>query len=259
MRLNANAHLTPHLIALDGHYAHEPAWWPLHGADRHFEVTLGMVLVQQTRWEVVEAAVLRLLNTGITSFAKLAAADPTTIAALCKPAAFATRKGEALVRLAQHIITLPDQLHSILAQPRPQARQQLLALPQIGRESADTILLYAGDVPLFIVDAYARRLIARIGVYANHSDALNAPYDLLQAHIEADLGPIDAQTARNIHAMMVEACIHHCTARNPRCERSGYRRTFVDPRKCAEHCPPCDGCPLAPQCVTFNLDWRPAG
>ncbi len=233
---------------LAGHFAHEPRWWPLHGADRGLEITLGMVLVQQTRWEAVEAAVIRLLNAGITSFPALATANPAHIAALCKPCAFYSRKGEALVRLAQHIVTLPNHLDTIFALPRAQARHALRQLPQIGRESADTILLYAGDVPLFIVDAYARRFLHRTKLFADYIDAMDAPYDALQAVVEADTAFGDAAMARNAHAMMVEVCIHHCTAQRPRCRQSGYARTFVDPQKCADHCPPCHGCPMADCC-----------
>ena len=250
---SANPRLPAALTALAGHFAHEPRWWPLHGVDRGLEVTLGMVLVQQTRWEAVEAAVLRLLNAGITSFVALAEADPGHIAALCKPCAFYTRKGEALVRLAQHLVQLPQHLDTLLALPRPQARQALLQLPQIGRESADTILLYAGDVPLFIVDAYARRFLHRTALFADRINVMTANYDAVQAVVEADTAFIDAAMARDTHALMVEVCIHHCTAQRPRCHHSGYARTFVDPQKCAEHCPPCHGCPMVAYCPSAPM------
>lgn len=240
--------LTPYFNALTGHFAHEPAWWPVHTPSRDYEITLGMVLVQQTRWEQVEAAVLRLLAAGYTSFDALATADPLHVGELCKPCAFYLRKGVALVQLAQHLINLPDQLQSILALPRTECRQVLLSLPQIGRESADTIMLYGGQHPLFIVDAYARRFLARTGIYTDTIDMLKAPYDEVQRVVEADIGPLDVATARELHAMMVEVCIHHCTANRPRCTQSGAVRRFVDPRKCAEHCPPCNGCPVSHNC-----------
>ncbi|MFZ9858657.1 MAG: DNA repair protein [Roseiflexaceae bacterium] len=248
MPLKTASRLLPYFELLTGHFAHEPAWWPIHTPHRDYEVTLGMVLVQQTRWEQVEAAVIRLLNAGYTTFAELADADPHHVGILCKPCAFYTRKGIALVTLAQHVRRQPYHIQSILALPRNECRQQLLSLPQIGRESADTIMLYGGHHPLFIVDAYARRFLARTGIYADQIDALKAPYDQLQHIIEADIGTVDVITARELHAMMVEICIHHCTATRPRCTQSGAVRRFVDPRKCAEHCPPCSGCPVAHEC-----------
>ena len=243
---------TDTVASLTAHFAHEPHWWPLHTQERAFEVTVGMVLVQQTRWETVEAAVLRLITAGYTSFSTLANADPDTIANLCKPCAFYTRKGFALVTLAQQICRIPGEMTSILASPRPVARQQLLALPQIGRESADTILLYAGDIPLFIVDAYARRFLSRSGIIAHAVDAAHAPYDTVQTIVETYFTLPDAATARELHAMMVEVCIHHCTASRPRCTLRGHKRRFVDTRKCASHCDTCVACPAATYCSYHN-------
>jgi len=242
----------PYFESLTGHFAHEPAWWPIHTPHRDYEVTLGMVLVQQTRWEQVEAAVLRLLDAGYTSFSSLAEADPYHVGTLCKPCAFYLRKGTALVQLAQHMMRQPSQLQSILSLPRSECRTHLLSLPQIGRESADTIMLYGGNHPLFIVDAYARRFLARTGIFADIIDALKAPYDQLQQVVESDIGPVDTTTARELHAMMVEICIHHCTATRPRCTQSGAERRFVDPAKCAEHCPPCSGCPISHDCHHYQ-------
>lgn len=249
MPSKTDSRLLPLFSQLVGHFAHEPAWWPIHTHDRVFEVTIGMVLVQQTRWEQVEAAVLRLLIAGYTSFDALAHADSVQIGSLCKPCAFYMRKGEALVRLAQRICATPNQMHAILTLPRHECRRVLLSLPQIGRESADTIMLYGGSHPVFIVDAYARRFLHRTGIYRDVVDVINADYDLVQRIVEEDVGQLDVQTARELHAMMVEVCIHHCSATRPRCTQSGAMRRFVDVRKCAEHCPPCSGCPTQSVCA----------
>ncbi|MFM2309666.1 MAG: hypothetical protein RLY87_1788, partial [Chloroflexota bacterium] len=227
-------------------------WWPLHTPDRGYEVVLGMVLVQQTQWGTVEAAVLRILAAGYTSFAALAQAEASSLAVLCKPCAFYTRKAEALIRIAQQVCLLPRGFVDLVTGERAALRTTLLALPQIGRESADTILLYGGAHPLFIVDAYARRVLARTGIYADRIDCLSAPYDAVQRVVEDDIGELDVATARELHAMMVESSIHHCTANNPRCTKTGAARRFVDPRKCDLHCPPCEGCPAAMLCA-FHL------
>jgi endonuclease-3 related protein len=248
MHLNPASRLAPLYNALREHFPHEPHWWPMHGNDRGYEVVLGMILVQQTQWGTVEAAVLRILRAGIGSFEALATTDPNHLAILCKPCAFYGRKAIALIRIAQNICATPGGSTALVTGERAALRHTLLALPQIGRESADTILLYAGQHPLFIVDAYARRVLARTGVYADRVDCLRAPYDEVQRIIEADIGHMDVATARELHAMMVEASIHHCTANNPRCTRSGAVRRFVDPRKCQQHCPPCTGCPAATLC-----------
>ena len=252
MHLRPESSLAPLYDALRGHFAHEPRWWPIHSDERAYEVVVGMVLVQQTQWGTVEAAVLRLLTAGYRTFDALAGADPAQIALLAKPCAFYTRKAAALIRIAQFVCALPGGWHDLVVGERRALRQQLLALPQIGRESADTVLLYAGEHPLFIVDAYARRVLQRTGIYGEHLNCLTAPYDAVQALVEADVGPISVPTARELHAMMVEATIHHCVLSNPRCTRSGARRTFVDPAKCRDHCPPCAGCPATHLCTHFR-------
>lgn len=252
MHLNPASKLAPVYEAARAHYAHEPHWWPFHGVDRGYEVTLGMILVQQTQWGTVEAAVLRILAAGYTSFFALATADPVHLSSLCKPCAFYTRKADALIRISHHVCQLPNGFADCISGDRATLRALLLSLPQIGRESADTILLYAGNHPLFIVDAYARRVLARTGVYADRIDCLKAPYDAVQQVVESDVGTLDVATARELHAMMVESSIHHCTANNPRCTKTGAARRFVDPRKCDGHCPPCGGCPVAHLCA-FHL------
>jgi len=55
-----------------------------------------------------------------------------------------------------------------------------------------------------------------------------------------------------MHALIIEECIHHCLASSPRQDRPGARRAFVDPRKCAEHCIACDGCPLRAMCASYS-------
>ena len=87
------------------------------------------------------------------------------------------------------------------------------------------------------------------GIGFTHFDSKDVVrHQLVQRIVEADIGTLDTYTARELHAMMVEICIHHCTATRPRCTQSGAARRFVDPAKCAEHCPPCSGCPVAHNC-----------
>jgi endonuclease-3 related protein len=160
----------------------------------------------------------------------------------------------------------------MLAQERALLRAELLALPRIGRETADTIMLYAGGHPVFVVDAYTRRLFARLGL-APSFDFERARYDDVQALVEGALAdsiedwrleigdwehaasnlqsPI-SNLHRRFHALIVEECIHHCLATKPRQDQPGARRTFVDPRKCAQHCLTCQGCPLRAMCASYK-------
>lgn len=261
--------------ALHEHFGYEPHWWPLRSDTPHFEIMVGAVLVQQTRWETVEAAVVRLIEAGLLGPAALAAADPATLAALIRPCAFYAQKAHDLQAICRYLLAHYDgELVPLLAQPRAAARAELLSLPRIGQETADTILLYAGGHALFVVDAYARRLFARLDL-APGFDFTRARYDDVQRLVEEALTPWrragtpsggpalpDPRSLApdgslrhflwDLHALIVEACIHHCLASNPRCSRPGTRRGFIDERKCAGHCTACGGCPLRATCASYQ-------
>lgn len=265
--------------ALYAHFGHEPHWWPIVTDTPQIEVIVGAVLVQQTRWETVEAAVLRLRDAGLLAPAALAAADTAALAALIRPCAFYNQKAPGLQAIARHLLECHGgDVAAMLAQERAPLRAELLALPRIGRETADTIMLYAGDHPVFIVDAYARRLFARLGL-APGFDFARARYDAVQALIEGAVMDEDGgwrtEDGRspdssilhprssifglrlfywNLHALIIEECIHHCLASKPRQDRPGARRAFVDPRKCAEHCIACIGCPLRAMCASYSAE-----
>ncbi|MBK9712301.1 MAG: DNA repair protein [Kouleothrix sp.] len=268
--------------ALYAHFGHEPHWWPIHSDSPQLEILIGAVLVQQTRWETVEAAVLRLRDAGLLAPAALAAADTASLAALIRPCAFHGQKAPGLQAIARHILArYGGDLAALLAQERAPLRAELLSLPRIGRETADTIMLYAGGHPVFVVDAYTRRLFARLDLQPGF-DFTRARYDAIQQLIEGALNPwptrrqADRETGRqadkrsgiislspgppvslseffwNLHALIVEECIHHCLASSPRHDRPGAQRLFVDPRKCAAHCLECGGCPLREICATYD-------
>lgn len=273
---NASARILELYTALGSHYGHEPHWWPIISDTPVFEILVGAVLVQQTRWETVEAAIGRLLGAGLLSPQAMASADTASLAQLIRPCAFHNQKAPGLQVICRYLLERYDgDIPAMLGQSRPELRAELLALPRFGRETADTVMLYAGGHPIFIVDAYARRLFARLGLLPE-LDVLRAPYDTIQAFVEqailgdtsADLRPHVANLAPaptlgmersaanlffwELHALINEECIHHCLASNPRCDTVGARRRFVDPRKCAEHCRSCDGCPLRPICPAYQ-------
>jgi endonuclease III related protein len=154
--------LHSHFGPLTGSAARHP-WWPIFGNDPPFEMLVGAVLVQQTRWETVEAAVLRLLEAELLSPPAMAAAPPETLAEVIRPAAFHRQKAPGLVAIAGYISThYAGSTAAMLAQPTSELRSALLALPRIGRESCDVIMLYGGNHPVFVVDEYTRRLFERV-------------------------------------------------------------------------------------------------
>ncbi|MFO7170272.1 MAG: DNA repair protein [Chloroflexota bacterium] len=260
---------------LEEHFGHEPHWWPIVTPDPPFEILVGAVLVQQTRWQTVEAAIRRLRDAGLMRPEAMAAADTAELAGLIRPCAFHTQKAPGLQAICRHLLERHEgDVRRLLAGERREVRAELLALPRIGRETADTVMLYAGGHPAFIVDAYARRLLARLDL-APGFDFLRAPYDAVQSLVEAAVatdgalrhvrralerhaGPEGAAHPPlhtffwRLHALIIEACIHHCLASRMRCDQPGALPRFVDPRKCAAHCRACSGCPLSSICDAYS-------
>lgn len=267
--------LLAYFSALDDHFGHEPHWWPVVTENPPFEVLVGAVLVQQTRWETVEAAIIRLRDSGLMAPEALATADTGRLADLIRPCAFHAQKAIGLQTICRGIVQhYNGEITRLFEGDRATVRTRLLAMPRIGRETADTIMLYGGGWPLFVVDAYARRLFARLDLVPGFN-FFKAPYDHIQHLIERALLPFLPERAiaaretfhvhrtittnsdsafffAHMHALIIEACVHHCLARNPRCDQSGLRRAFIDLRKCADHCLSCSGCPLRQDCATFN-------
>lgn len=264
--------LRGHFGALTGSGAARP-WWPIYGGDPPFEMLVGAVLVQQTRWETVEAAILRLLDAELLAPPALAAAHPERLAALIRPAAFHTQKAPGLIRIAGHITErYAGSTAALLARPTAELRAELLALPRIGAETCDVMMLYGGGHPIFVIDEYTRRLFERVSPTVEQS-AQNVerpgpgpwrrPYERVRLMIEAQLeahAPSDGtpHAARSraahyaeLHAQINEACVRYCLAR-PRCDGPPARRVYSRQEGRESYLDHEDGCPLRPVCEYYR-------
>ncbi len=265
------ARLRAHFGPLTGPEAARP-WWPIFGTDAPFEMLVGAVLVQQTRWETVEGAILRLLASGLLSPRAMAEAAPATLAGLIRPAAFYGQKAAGLVTIASHIVAGYDgDTARMLARPTPEVRAELLHLPRIGPETCDVILLYAGGHPVFVIDAYTRRLFERVAPTlspgaadgpAPASHPWRQPYETLRRIIETDLHhsllraepPGADQTAAlyaEYHAQINEVCVRYCLTR-PRCDGPPARRVYSRQEGRESYLGRTDGCPLRPVCGWYR-------
>ncbi|MBX0329383.1 Fe-S cluster assembly protein HesB [Oscillochloris sp. ZM17-4] len=248
---------------LHGPEARNP-WWPLLGDDPPFEIIVGAVLVQQTRWETVESAVRRLLGAGLLGPPALAAADPAELAALIRPAAFHTQKAPGLIAIARHICARhAGDTAAMLAQPAAELRAELLALPRVGPETCDVIMLYAGGHPVFVVDEYTRRLFERVGPNRGQGTGdrgqagpWRRPYDQLRLAIEADIqhSTFNIQHSAlyaDFHAQINEACVRYCLSR-PRCDGPPARRVYSAQEGRESYLASDDGCPLRGGCAWYQ-------
>ena len=134
-------------------------WWP---AQTPFEVILGAYLTQNTAWKAVERSLGNLRQAGALTIDGLRALPLDDLQTLIRPSGFATRKAPALKAfLAMLDVEFDASLEVLAAIPTPALRRRLLALPGVGPETADAILLYALDHPVPVADEYLRRIAER--------------------------------------------------------------------------------------------------
>jgi len=184
-------------------------WWP---GETPLEVCLGAVLTQSTNWGNVERALAALREATDLDFPKLHALGEGELARLVRPAGFFRQKAERLRLLLNWLDgRCGGDFTRLDAVPTETLRGELLALRGIGPETADSILLYALSRPVFVVDAYTRRVAHRHG----WADA-RAGYDDLAALFTTSL-PRNPALFNEFHALFVRLGKEHCRKRNPRC------------------------------------------
>lgn len=185
-------------------------WWP---ADSPFEVLVGAVLTQNTSWRNVAQAIDALKGAGVLELTALRALPREKLAALIRPAGYYNLKEKRLRNLLDMIAhDFGSQLSALFALGLPLARERLLAVNGVGPETADSILLYAGDLPSFVIDAYTKRVLLRHGLAKEKTT-----YDQMQ-HLFMDHLPADAAMFNEYHALLVSLCKHHCAKSNYQCQ-----------------------------------------
>ena len=186
-------------------------WWP---AETPFEVIVGAVLVQNTNWQNVCQAIDALRAANLLDAHKIAALEMETLETLIRPAGYFRIKARRLRAVVDWLIEQCDgELDKLFRRPTAELRKQLLAVHGVGPETADSILLYAGNLPVFVVDAYTIRIFTRHG----WADAADTDYHRLQERIEQSL-PRDTQLFNEFHAMIVSIGKTYCKKSSPRCE-----------------------------------------
>jgi len=135
----------------------ELLWWPQSGS---FEVVVGAILTQQTRWEKVELSLARLKKNDLLNLESLANIDQEVLAALIKPSGFYNTKAKNLKKLCQNIYEEYESFEDFCLHVN---RDWLLSQKGIGQESADSILCYACKKEVMVVDSYTNRLVSKFG------------------------------------------------------------------------------------------------
>jgi endonuclease-3 related protein len=189
-------------------------WWPLHGIGYHpedysfpkddrqpFEICIGCILTQNTSWKNVEMALSQLHGKKLMDCSKILEAAKEDLAEIIRSSGYFNQKAEKLKRFC--LFLKRHSLKGINTMDMHEARKLLLAVHGIGPETADSILLYACKRPVFVVDAYTKRIFQRWGIIP-----ANASYEDIQILVHRELRP-DVRDYQEFHALLVRHAKKH--------------------------------------------------
>lgn len=210
-------------------------WWPAH---TRFEVIAGAYLTQNTNWSNVEKALEQLRRADGLSVEGIRRMPLRRLEQLVRSAGYFRQKAQRLKTFVAWLDRRYDgSLDRMFAQPTEKLRAELLELNGVGPETADSILLYAGGHPSFVVDAYTRRILSRHRILPEH-----APYEKIRQLFQRSLQGLKvaipgaarppeplrpkfsaqepgstAEIYNEYHALLVQAAKHHCLKKSARC------------------------------------------
>jgi len=201
---------------LHAHYG-DQHWWP---AETPFEMMIGAILTQNTRWENVEMAITNLKQANMLNPESMITCDIEKLESLIRPTGFFRQKARRLIEFSRFLLA-HDGTSGLKRWPTQSLRVRLLDVHGIGPETADSILLYALDKMTFVVDAYTKRIFNRLGLFE-----VNLSYDDVQNYFVQRL-PGLLQLFQEYHALIVQHAKLHCSNK-----------------------PQCDDCPLFDVCAS---------
>jgi endonuclease-3 related protein len=190
--------------------AHGPQyWWPGRTA---FEVIVGAILTQNTSWSNVEIAIRNLRREKLLTPRAIEDVSFARLARLVRSSGYFRQKAKKLKCFVRFLRSeYGGSLTRMFRTPTAELREKLLSVHGIGPETADSILLYAGKHPVFVVDAYTRRLLERHRIAAPTQS-----YEEIRQLFERTV-PGDAPLYNEFHALIVRTGKEYCRTRNPRC------------------------------------------
>ena len=195
---------------LFGEYG-EQHWWP---GETPFEVMVGAILTQNTAWTNVEKAITALKDADALTPAALRTRPLDELAALIRPSGYFNAKARKLRALGDYLGEYEDDIEAVFgSQPLNELREELLGLHGVGPETADSMLLYAGNLPSFVIDAYTMRVLSRLGIIEVDE---RPKYEAVRALFHKAL-PTDIRLFNEFHALFVAHGKDVCKARNPLC------------------------------------------
>lgn len=184
-------------------------WWP---ADEPFEVMVGAILTQSAAWSNVDKAIANLKAADALSPQAIRNLPLAELAAIIRPCGYFNAKAVKLKALADWFGSRGDDINSLRSADTNSLRRELLAVHGIGPETADSVLLYAAGKPVFVIDAYTRRIVSRLG-FPPERESYDAYQRLFTANLAADTALFN-----EYHALLVKLAKEACR-KKPLCRR----------------------------------------
>lgn len=207
-------------------------WWP---AKTSLEVIVGAYLTQNTSWRAVEKSIANLRAKEILSIDRLRRIPEEGLRTLIKPSGFMQRKASSIKAFINFLDReYGGSLARLSSQDAVTIRQQLLALPGVGQETADVILLYALGKPVMVVDEYLQRVVARHGLIPEKARYAEIQQLAINAFCEDDIVSL-ASHYNEFHALVVELGKRHCK-RQPECDGCPLSKAEFHPPGKARQC-----------------------
>jgi endonuclease-3 related protein len=199
-------------------------WWPVDieyhskdGSDSRFEIMIGAILTQNTSWGNVEKAIINLKQENSLKVQKILEMDVEKLKKLIRPSGFFNQKAQRLKTLASYLRRkYSGDLDRFFKKEMEELREELLSLNGIGPETADSILLYAGGYPVFVIDAYTKRVCKRIPLPVK-----NLRYGEIQRYFEDEISRNTneiVEVYKELHALIVKLAKSYCR-KKPECTR----------------------------------------
>ncbi|MDH7507411.1 MAG: endonuclease [Candidatus Thermoplasmatota archaeon] len=195
----------------------KPKWWPVDkkyhektGSDPRFEIIIGAILTQNTNWPNVEKALDNLKREKMLDIKKISQIDIKYLKKLIKPSGFFNQKAKRIKNISLYLKNnYNGYLDNFFKKDLKEIRKELLSLNGIGPETADSILLYAGNLPIFVVDSYTKRICERlaINIKQNYEDI----QDYFQKNLIKTYNPDEIIMVYNqLHALIVNFAKKYC-------------------------------------------------
>jgi endonuclease-3 related protein len=182
------------------------SWWP---ADSPWEIAVGAILTQNTNWQNVTKAIRNLKDQNLLDIQSIAKKN---IKVAIRPSGYFNQKARYLKTLANFVLTqAKGDIEDFLLGDISAIREDLLSIKGVGRETADTILLYAGNRPIFIIDSYTKRLYHRLGFHSPYQ------YDHVQDFFHKNLDK-EVNLYQTLHGAIVDHCKSICKKTKPLCD-----------------------------------------